>query len=71
MMSFEKEYKTRVKIEAEIICKDILENADKYDYEKHLYLNDVISAIRIKAKEFGVKWDWFHKMDLLIFRMNK
>lgn len=49
-MTFEEEYNMRVQIEAKYSLESIIDSAEMYDYEKDLYLEDIIKEIRKQLK---------------------
>lgn len=51
MMPFDKEYNMRVQLEAKYVLESIIDSAEMYDYEKDLYLDDVVKEIRKQLKE--------------------
>ena len=51
MIPFEEEYKMQVELEAKYIVEMITEDADERDYEKDLFLSDVLRKVARVAKE--------------------
>lgn len=51
MIPFDEEYKMRVQLEAKYTLEAIIDSAEMYDYEKELYLEDVIKELRRRLKD--------------------